>query len=529
MTSKRKTYEAAPKIALSADSPTRGQKPPMEKASWNHVVTVMILLLTLPWLGRSAYASDYVVYNDAAGDAVIRRTDIGALGVVDPIAHRLPDLRRLTIGSWKPNNPAQDLYTGQWDESSNNRFLRVDIEFTGLVNPPGSLPFEWGFNPFEFGPHPVFGFIEMDADRSADTGGEIAFPEIRYLGNGARFGGIADDRSELRNRFARGGEDFDGNCAAGRDIEYSGEEFHIALLRSQYTDHRVAVGDADSQFEAGETWLLDGTWFHRAHGFEPFSLCGSEPYQPPCTLRWSHSTGNDITTVTLVFPLNNRAARDMRGDSSVEPFDCNPLNQASVQEVLEDLTSSGGYWKSRPRDCKKIITGWDDVEPAQCLRPRQWEINVLLATSYAEKAGGDGFVWSDIYPNAAFGNVNGDSSLDIEDFLDLYDFVRLHDGGDRDADGVVNGQVYLIDYADNFSVFDLNYDGIIDADDVALLRDAGDMDGDHDVDIDDWRWFSLCLSGPWGGIAPECAAADIDLDGDVDLRDVQRFLNHFSP
>lgn len=502
------------------------------RRGWVWTLSAIAALVVLGLAGRSpqAKADDYAIHADPVGDAVVRRTDIGASGVVDSFAHRLPDLRRLIIGSWKPSNPSQNLYVGQWDESSNNRFLRVDLEFDGLVNPPGSLPLEWGYNPFEFGPNPVFGFIELDVDRSADTGGDLAFPEVRYLSNGGRFGGIPDARNELRDRFAIDRDDIDGDCTSGRAIEYSGEEFHIALLRSQYTGHRVVAGDDDDQFESGETWDLDGTWLHRAHGYERFSLCGSEPYQPPCTLRWSHAVATDVTTVTLVFPLTNRAARDMRGESNTEPYDCDPLNQASVQEVLEDLTFSGEYWLSHPRDCKQIITGWYDVDASQYLRPRQWEVNALLATSYAQEAGsGYGFVWTDIYPDATLGNVNGDSLTNHDDYIDFYDYVRARDGSENDADGVANGQVVLFAFADAFSVFDLNYDGIVDADDAALLEKPGDMDGDQDADLDDWRAFSVCWSGPQGGVAPECVSADVDFDGDIDLRDAQLLLNEYSP
>ncbi len=488
---------------------------------------VAFLLFLLP--GFVVFADDYEVHQDGLGDAVIRRTDLGADGLVDDLLHRLPDIKQITIGSWKPNDACANLYSGQWDESSNNRFLRVDVVLDGVMNPPGFLPFEsWGADPFAFGPNPVFGFIEMDVDESANTGGEFDYPELRYLGNGVRFGGVPDDRSELRGRFARSGADLDGDCSRGRDVDYSGEELHIALSRRDYYERYVVGGDSDDTFEAGETWDVVGTWLHRAHGYDGFSLCGSDPFEPVCTLRWSHDVSSDRTTITLVFPLTNRAAQDMRCESSEDPFDCDPTNQTSVQEVLEDMEDAGDYWKNRSMPCKRVVVDWWDEESTDVLRPRQWEINALLASTYAEEADGYGYVWTDLYPNASEGNVNGDSSTDLSDYLDVYNYVRARDGTADDADGVVNGKVAIPGFAVNFSVYDVDFDGVVGAADADRAYTRGDFDGDGDVDLDDWAGFALCWTGPLGGVAPECVLSDMDFDGDVDLADAQLFQSAFT-
>ena len=53
----------------------------------------------------------------------------------------------------------------------------------------------------------------------------------------------------------------------------------------------------------------------------------------------------------------------------------------------------------------------------------------------------------------------------------------------------------------------------------------GDQDGD--VDLADWSLMSSCLTGPDGGLAPDCDVFDLDADGDVDLEDHRFFQQLF--
>ncbi len=56
----------------------------------------------------------------------------------------------------------------------------------------------------------------------------------------------------------------------------------------------------------------------------------------------------------------------------------------------------------------------------------------------------------------------------------------------------------------------------------------GDYDGDGDVDLDDYANFPGCLTGPGGGILPDCDPFDSDADVDVDLQDFVSFQEGFA-
>jgi len=492
-----------------------------------------VLWAAVAFLAPAAFADDYEDYFDARRDAVLRRTDLAADGRVDEQDHAVPDLLKITIGAWAPRDPFRDLLNGEWDEDSGSAFLRLDLVFDGLVNPPGPIGFrDGGFDPYRFGPNPVYGFLEMDADEYEYTGGELSFPCVHPLGASGRFGGVPHERSELRDRYARDGRDCDGNCSRGRDVEYSGEEFHLALTGEDYQRRVVRVGDQDNRFERGETWETFGTWLHRAHGFERFSFaCGFDRgvYDPESALFFTHDDNRDETRLVLMFPLTQKAAAEWRNESR-QSIDCNPYNHASVIEALDDLVQSARYWEGRQAECKRVIEYWSDGRPDDELRPRKWQILGLFGMSYAvqqpepEQAY---FVWTDIFPDAEPGDVNGHSGVNDDDFFELYDWVQAEDGGPSDADGKRDGRVTWAGFASSFTVYDVNYDGVVDRVDVKSMIVPGDFDGDRDVDLEDWRVGFDCMLGPGVQVPRECRKSDMDLDGDVDLADVALFFNAF--
>ena len=56
----------------------------------------------------------------------------------------------------------------------------------------------------------------------------------------------------------------------------------------------------------------------------------------------------------------------------------------------------------------------------------------------------------------------------------------------------------------------------------------GDYDSDGNVDLDDYANFPGCMTGPGGGILPNCGPFDFDVDVDVDLQDFGGFQEGFT-
>ena len=63
---------------------------------------------------------------------------------------------------------------------------------------------------------------------------------------------------------------------------------------------------------------------------------------------------------------------------------------------------------------------------------------------------------------------------------------------------------------------------------LSTQRSSGDLDGDEDVDLDDFASFADCFDGPGGSIVTGCECSDFDGDGDVDLADYSIMMASFS-
>ncbi len=475
-----------------------------------------------------------VAWQDPAGDATVRRADVGADGPVDPVAHRLPDILSYAIGKWQPTAPQSDLFTGQW--TADAAFFRLDLVCKGLVNPPGTLGHGYPFAPFLYGPNPIFGYVEVDMDGSADTGGELDAPELRYLGNAARFGGLPAD-TRYAGRAAANGSAFDGSFLTPPFVERSGEEFHIAFHGWEINEI-VRSNQENTIFDPGETWIVLGKLFHRAHGYERFSYacCSGVPgsYEPNVQIQFHHDVAADETTISLVYPLTNAGSASARGETEVEPLDGDAANQNSVLEAMDDLvfsaTNAWPSWRNNPSF--PIIAPWQWTNASNCLDPAAWRVTALVATAYTAPGQDALFVWTDLAPDVLVHDFNGDGKVDGADLGLFTAFLAANDGvTGADADGVVNGQVRLIAFGRNFSVFDVNYDGVVDAADrPSYAAPVGfDFDSDGDVDLTDFSRLQACFNGPNRPPGqPACAGADADGDADVDLADFVLFQACFN-
>lgn len=458
----------------------------------------------------AGYAEGPEVETDAAGDAVARPTDAGLQLPFDPQANPLIDLLEVSLGAWAPSDAAADLFDGIYDRDG--AFVRIDLVLAGLVNPPGPNS-PSAFAPFLFGDHPVYGFVEFDLDDDVSTGGELFAPQFRYLGNVARFGGLPDS-SDLHERAALDASAFDGDVRTPPLVERSGEEFHLALLGELFANATIEKlqGDPDDLFESGETWRAHGAFFHRAHGFEPFSFAagGETPgeYTPPGVLEFSHNPAADTTRVSLVFPLTNGGAALARGELQ-EQNDGDPSNQASVLEGLVDLKTSAQFFEMFPTGLaeEELILGWASRTPTDHLEPKDWEVTVLLGTTYTEPApDGVYFVWSDILPNVLRGDTDGSGILEPHDSESISEFIA---NADLD-DGTADGRVTILDFASDFSVFDLNYDGVVDQTDVVLALACqpgapGACDDGVACTVDECVGSGQCIHSP-----DHAACGDVD-------------------
>ncbi|MCP4249060.1 MAG: hypothetical protein GY778_18605, partial [bacterium] len=128
-------------------------------------------------------------------------------------------------------------------------------------------------------------------------------------------------------------------------------------------------------------------------------------------------------------------------------------------------------------------------------------------------------------------------------------FVATYPGplpGDVDGDGDVDLDDYVI--FDGClagplarSAADSDWDGDVDLDDFTVWQTClagpgipavggcqnGDFDADTDVDLADFAFLQLSFTGPQDPISSDCIPADVDGDNDVDLADFADFQEAF--
>jgi len=457
------------------------------------------------------------VHQDGVDDAVFRPTDIGLAGTYDPNHLGPIDLGTIRIGAWQPIDAAEDVFAG--DFVTVGDFVRIDLTLRGLVNPPGPLG-PTTFDPYRYGPKPLYGFIEIDMDRDADTGGEIHAPLFRYLGNVSRFGGLPA-MPRFFGRVAKDSTAFIRSFEEPPYIERHGEEFHIAFLGNQIASIDVLDGNTNGRFDRGEDWLIWGKHFHRAHGYEPFSFADggtvAGEYAPEHPMLFSHDEVADVTRVSIVFPLSQMGSA-LLYDEPPGPINTDPTDQASVFEGLMDLRNSAEFIAAFPTGLPEedIISRWVDKNPSDFLDPRQWLVTAIVGTSYARPAMSRAyFVWTDVFPNPVLGDMDGSGFRGTHDAQLVADWILNHDL----ADGVRDQSAPVPLFAGYLSVFDVNQDGRIDGRDI-LLSD-GDADHDGDADLRDFAILQSCFEN--SSCSQLCASNDFNRNDHIDEQDALLF------
>src|SRR5262249_36399073 len=201
-------------------------------------------------------------------------------------------------------------------------------------------------------------------------------------------------------------------------------------------------------------------------------------------------------------------------------------NLNSIDEALTNLkisAANAGYLESHQPEFV-LIADWANETVATYLHPENWRISAAVGTAYGvQGSNGERYVWTDTYPNCIPGDFNGDGILDQADVSLLQNYIAAADGNPAfDADGVVNGRVVIPGYASNFSIFDTNYDGVVDASDAIV---PGDMNINGVVNNADVPDFVIGLINPaayraqHNGESP-VVRGDLNGDGKFDGRDI---------
>lgn len=507
------------------------------KTSRNPVLCCVLLTvfgLLSPGFGQ------VVTFTDGIGDATPRRTDLDVDGNYDPQTQRLPDLLAIDISSFAPDMPHLDRFVGTIDE--NGGFIRIDVMLDGLINPTGDLDFgdDDDYEPDAYGPHPLVGYIEFDIDQNENTGGETEYARLRYLANAARFGGLPSD-TRFAGRAAPFEQEIDSNLNTEPHVERSGEEFHIALVDESPENVQVVVERPNGDpaiFEAGETWWIEGEFFHRAHVYDDFTVsCGSgnDRYEPKLLMRYLHDEASDVTTISLVIPkTNNDAALLVNPSHNGQPNDGCDDNHYSIEEAVIDMIISATVadFFTRQQPGFQLIADWEFQSAAPALDPNNWRVTALLGTAYLpDRVDGEEFIWSDLFPNVIAGDVNGDAIVNEVDQSDINAFIAAFDGTafyDTDGDDQ-NGSIDLFNYGPYYCVFDVNYDGVVNG--LELAGDAlpGDFNLDGIIDGRDIHAFVLALTDSMAYAlaypnADVIELGDINSDGVFDVGDLNGFL-----
>jgi hypothetical protein len=470
--------------------------------------------------GGVCHADVSVTFADRLGDALVRRT--GVAPAMLPPAQNLPDLLSVTVSGWQPTSPTTDRFVGVRATGASALFVRVDVVVNGLVNPPGSVGVGGQtYNPYQFGPSPLFGFIEFDIDRNIDTGGELPSAAwFRTTANVARFGAVLPGALAGRT-LLDGLASVSGTPGNTGSIEYcrSGTDFALALCGcTQITVLSGASPSGALTFGPGDTWVVRGRFFQRSGGYAPAasSYGGTGPghYDPLVPLRFSHDVVSDRTTVSLVYPLRQAGAGQLAGRPA-QAINGNCADDTSVQEAVADLVSAAATYGNAHTLTWQLIHNWSTAAPEQALDPTLWTVKAVVGAAYSVPSDGL-YIWTDVGFGLSPGDVTGDGHRNVFDLQAIHAAIATRDGSPTDEDQTVNGRVDLIAAGWNFSVYDVNGDGVIDQADAAGLAECpADVEPDGTLNVLDVfaflaAWFA--------------SGADFNGDGVSSASDIFAFL-----
>lgn len=468
------------------------------------------IVVTLSLAGSAAASEPLQRLTDPAGDALVRRTDPGADGPLNP-DQVLPDLISCTISKWQSPTPATDPFAGTPHNSSIARLFRIDLEFQGLVNPPGPLEISGDHDPFRHGPSPLYGYLELNIDRDRATGGDPT-PEAtnRFLANVGRFGTLPGDSINAR-AVTRPGQVLGHHWQDPPQFELSGAEFALKLCGCEPATIVSTSIPGDTVFSSGDTWIISGRFFERSRGFDAISRMNlgggacARPgeYSPVVRLRFSHDAASDVTTVSMVYALDQVGAGLMAGLPSAPPtnltVECDG-NQGSVYEALKDiadaatLAAQGAGWPDLFTRTISREWAYRSGDLGDFMDPTDWRVTALFGTTYSTTIANPPsesalFVWTDAGFELARGDVDGNGVKNRFDRGIVSSRIETADGTPDDADGIVNGVVVVINHGPEFDISDLDGNGIIDALDQSiastLITCGADWNGDLVVTLQD--------------------------------------------
>jgi len=496
-------------------------------APTRRTLVVLVPLCVIAALAASASRARGGQLSDPPGDTALRRTDSGNDGPMSPTAV-LPDITGTLVRGWTMTTPGGDPFTGS-PVSGPASMMRIDVEFAGMLNPPG--PLSSPFDPYRFGPSPLYGFIEFDIDSDADTGGQLPSPaRLRVLGNLGRF--ATRPIGVLAERTLESGSlpDRDLDFFTAPYFERSGEDFALSWCGC-FTPTILGGDDGDGVFESSEVWLVKGRFFPRAAGYQGasavFGGSASGMYDPWVTLRWSYSASSDRTTVSLVYPLTPAGAAMLTGQAqqNLDLYVDFQGSHFSLQEALQDIINGAqGLYEGVTEPAATLVGPWAKKSATDFLTPADYGVMAIVGTSYSAPGIGALYVWTDVAFGLPRGDVNGDGASNVSDANVVAEFIAITDGTPADADGVVNGVVAILDLGANFSMFDVVSDGLINIADFEFYPtfcpadwDTNGVVNSTDVSLYLNDWFSDLISGG--------TVTDYDENGVVNSTDVSTYVN----